>query len=30
MDDPLELLVGEFRDGLNSEYRARFRIVETR
>jgi len=30
MDDPLELLVGEYRDGLNSEYRARFRIVETR
>jgi len=30
MEDPLELLPGEFRDGLNSEYRARFRIVETR
>ncbi len=30
MDDPLELLTGEFRDGLNSEYRARYRIVETR
>ncbi len=30
MDDPLELATGEFRDGLNSEYRARFRIQETR
>jgi hypothetical protein len=30
MADPLELNVGEFRDGLNTEYRARFRIQETR
>ena len=30
MDAPLELLTGEYRDGLNSEYRARYRIVETR
>jgi hypothetical protein len=30
MDDPLEINVGEFREGLNSEYRARFRIEETR
>jgi len=30
MDDPLELLTDELRDGLNSEYRARYRIIETR
>ena len=30
MSDPIELLSGEFRDGLNSEYRARYRIIETR
>jgi hypothetical protein len=29
MTDPLELNIGEFRDGLNTEYRARFRIQET-
>lgn len=30
MDDPLEVNVGEYRDGLDSQYRARFRIQETR
>ena len=30
LDDSLELLTGEYRDGLNTEYRARFRIQETR
>jgi hypothetical protein len=29
-EDPLETQVGEYRDGLDSEYRARFRIRETR
>jgi hypothetical protein len=30
MADPIELQTGEYRDGLNTEYRARFRIEETR
>jgi hypothetical protein len=30
LDDPLEINIGEFREGLNSEYRARFRFEETR
>lgn len=30
MDGPLEFQMGEYRDGLSSEYRARFRIRETR
>jgi len=30
LSDPMELLADDFRDGLNSEYRARYRIMETR
>lgn len=30
LEDPMELLVSEYREGLNSEYRARYRIMETR
>ncbi len=30
LSDPLEFLIGDYRDGINSEYRARYRIVETR
>ncbi len=30
MSDPVELLTDDFRDGLNSNYRARYRIMETR
>ena len=30
MSDPVELLVSDYRDGVNSEYRARYRIHETR
>jgi hypothetical protein len=30
LSDPMELLADDFRDGLNSQYRARYRIIETR
>ncbi len=30
LEDPLDIQTGEYRDGLDSEYRARFRILETR
>ena len=30
LEDPLEVQVGEYRDGLDTEYRLRFRIQETR
>ena len=30
LEDPLEFQIGEYRDGLNTEYTARFRIKETR
>lgn len=30
LDNPIEFLTGEYRDGLDTEYKARFRIQETR